>query len=58
MVRVGSGSAFRGWVGFGEQTFGDVPLGFQGFGALNTSLDINENLIFLIRFHHQNFDIS
>ena len=27
-VGVGSGSAFRGQIGFGDQTFGDVPLGF------------------------------
>ena len=26
----GSGSAFRGRVGFGDQHFGDVPLGFLG----------------------------
>ena len=30
-VEVGSGSAFQGWVGFRDQTFGDVPLGFSGF---------------------------
>ena len=27
-------------VGFGDQTFLVVPLGFQGFGAPNTSLGI------------------
>ena len=29
-VMSGSGSAFRGWVGFGDQHFGDVPLGVSG----------------------------
>ena len=33
-----SGSKSRGQVGFGDQTFGDVLLGFWGFGSLNTSL--------------------
>ena len=28
-VGVGSGSAFRGRVRFGDQIFGDLPLGFQ-----------------------------
>ena len=37
-VRDGSGSAFRGWVGFGDQTFGDIPLRFRGFRDPNTSL--------------------
>ena len=29
---------FQGQVGFGDQTFGDVLLGFWGFGSPNTSL--------------------
>ena len=30
-------------VGFGDQTFGDVPLGFRGFGALSTSLNLGKS---------------
>ena len=39
----GSGSDFQGLVEFGNQTFGDVLLRFQSFGAPNTSLNLGIN---------------
>ena len=37
-VGVGSGSTFRGRVGFGDHNVRVVPLGFRGFGSPITSL--------------------
>ena len=40
---MGSGSTFRGRVGFGYHNVGVVPLGFWGFGSPTTSLVSSHN---------------